>query len=80
MLIIQGYFAVAVIIVLVTLISSRVILLRKKGVKAVKLGEMDKKDFLIVPFFVLLYFYIICASAFNWPLIGTELFRHEFVG
>jgi len=40
---------------------------------------MDKKDFLIPPFAILL-FYIVFASVFNLPKIGVELFHNEFFG
>lgn len=29
--------------------------------------------------FALLYFYLVFASAFNWPKVGTELFSNEII-
>jgi protein-S-isoprenylcysteine O-methyltransferase Ste14 len=75
----QGYFAVVTIILLIILVLSRVYLLNKVGIKAMKFGEIDKKDFLIPPF-ALFYFYIIFASALNLPRLGTELFSNEIIG
>jgi protein-S-isoprenylcysteine O-methyltransferase Ste14 len=48
------------------------------GIKAMKFGENDKKDFLIPPF-ALLFFYLIFASALNLPKLGVELFSNEIV-
>jgi len=74
----QGYFAVATIIILLILIFSRVVLLQKKGIKVMKFGEMDKSDFILPPF-AFLYFYLVFASAFNWPRIGAEIFSNEII-
>lgn len=76
--IIQGYFAITTIILLILLVLSRVFLLHKMGIKAMRFGEMDKKDFLIPPF-ALLFFYLILASALNLPRFGTELFSNEII-
>ncbi|HHY82771.1 MAG TPA: isoprenylcysteine carboxylmethyltransferase family protein [Clostridiales bacterium] len=74
----QGYFAIATLLLLMTMVLSRVLQLRKMGIKAMKFGQKDKKDFLIIPF-VLLFFYIVFSSVFNLPKLGTELFRNEIV-
>lgn len=73
------YFAVATLVLLIILVLLRANQLKKLGIKAIQFGEMDKKDFLIPPFF-LLFFYIVVASAFGLPNIGVELFNNEFVG
>lgn len=72
----QGYFAVATVILLVILVLSRVFQMHKMGIKAFKFGEMDKTDFLIPPF-ALLFFYVVLASALNLPKLGAELFSSE---
>jgi len=74
----QAYFAVATIILLLILIFSRVVLLRKMGIKVMKFAKTHKSDFLLPPF-ALLYFYLVFASAFNWPKVGTELFSNEII-
>jgi protein-S-isoprenylcysteine O-methyltransferase Ste14 len=74
----QGYFAIATVILLVVLVLSRVFLLKKMGIEAMNFGKMDKTDFLIPPF-ALFYFYIIFASALNLPKPGVELFSNEIV-
>jgi protein-S-isoprenylcysteine O-methyltransferase Ste14 len=72
----QGYFAFATVILLILLVLARVVLLNKLGIKAFKFGEMNKKDFIIPPF-ALLFFYIVTASAFSLPVLGTTLFASE---
>lgn len=74
----QGYFAIATIILLITLVLLRVSLMKKMGIKAMRFGEKDKKDFLIPPF-ALLFFYLIIANAFNLPKLGVELFNSEII-
>ncbi len=73
------YIAIASLFLLVMLVLSRAFQLKKLGIKAIKFGEIDKKDFLIPPF-ALLLFYIVFASAFGLPEIGVELFNNVFAG
>ncbi len=72
----QGYFALATIILLIILVLSRVFMMKKLGIKAMKFGEIDKKDFLIPPF-AFLFLYLIFASALGLPKPGHELFNNE---
>jgi protein-S-isoprenylcysteine O-methyltransferase Ste14 len=74
----QKYFAVLTLILLVSMVIIRVLMLKKKGIKAMHFGKTDKRDFLIPPF-ALIYFYLIIASAFNLPAIKQVLFRNEIV-
>jgi protein-S-isoprenylcysteine O-methyltransferase Ste14 len=54
------------------------LLMKRQGIKAMKFGNIDKKDFLIPPF-ALFYFYIICAEAFPLPTVShQEFFRSDF--
>lgn len=73
------YIAAAAMLLLVILVITRAFQLKKLGIKAIRFGEMDKKDFFIPPF-ALLLFYIVFASAFGLPEIGSELFRSEWIG
>ncbi len=75
----KQYIAVITIVLLITMVIIRSIQLRKLGITAFKFGEMDKKDFIIPPF-ALLLLYVIFSNAFNFPRLGTELFRNELVG
>ncbi len=72
------YIAIATLFLLVILVLSRAFQLKKLGIKSIQFGEMDKKDFFIPPF-ALLLFYIVSASAFGLPKIGVELFNNELV-
>ncbi len=72
------YIAAATLALLVILVLVRARQLKKMGVKAIQFGERDKKDFLIPPF-ALLLFYIVLASAFELPKIGAELFADGFI-
>ncbi len=72
----QGYFAIATLILLIIMVLFRVFQLRKMGIKAMKFGQMDKKDFLIIPF-ALLFFYIVFSSVLNLLQLGGELFSNE---
>ncbi len=73
------YIASASLVLLIMLVFFRAIQLKRLGIKAIQFGEMDKKDFFIPPF-ALLLFYIVFASAFDLPNIGSELFSSEFTG
>lgn len=74
----QKYFAVLSLILLVSMVIIRVLMLKKKGIKAMQFGKTDKRDFLIPPF-ALIYFYLIFANAFNLPTIKQELFHNEII-
>jgi protein-S-isoprenylcysteine O-methyltransferase Ste14 len=60
--------ALAVLLVVGTVLT-RVLLLRARGVQALKFGDLDKTDFLIPPF-AFFYFYLIFANAFGWPTVA----------
>ncbi|HHV08761.1 MAG TPA: hypothetical protein GXX75_00585 [Clostridiales bacterium] len=53
------YIAVATLFLLVILVLSRAFQLKKMGIKAIRFGEMDKKDFLIPPpnWIILIYIF-----------------------
>lgn len=73
----QKYYAATTIVLMMGMVLVRVLYLRRKGISAMKFGEIDKTDFLIPPF-ALFYFYLIFANAFNWPTVSRqEFFRSE---
>lgn len=74
----QRYFAIATVVLLILLVLSRVVLLRKLGIHAFKFGEMDKKDFLI-PVCALPLIYLFLSGVFNLPRIGSLLFQNGTV-
>jgi protein-S-isoprenylcysteine O-methyltransferase Ste14 len=67
------YLGALTIVVLLAMVSSRVIVLKRRGIKAMKFGETHNSDFLIPPF-VLFYLYVICAAAFGWPSVTHQAF------
>ena len=69
------YLAALTILLLIAMVWTRVLLMRRKGVQAVYFGNIDKKDFLI-PAFAVLYFYLVFANAFRWPTPATSTFFH----
>jgi protein-S-isoprenylcysteine O-methyltransferase Ste14 len=50
--------------------------MRRRGIKAVKFGRIDKKDFLIPPF-AIFYFYIVFAAAFHFPSVSRQELFHS---
>jgi hypothetical protein len=71
------YFGALTLILLVGMVLTRVFVLKRRGIYAMKFGNIDKKDFLLVPF-VLFYFYHALAAALNWPTISTQLKSASF--
>jgi len=68
-----GYLAALALALCPILVLIRLIMLRRSGTHAMHFGSMDSKDFLIPPF-ALVYFYVVFAGAFGWPLVGSERF------
>jgi protein-S-isoprenylcysteine O-methyltransferase Ste14 len=69
----QRYFAALTLLLLVGMVWGRVLLMSRKGIRAMKFGETDKKDFLIPPF-ALFYFYIVFVAAFGFPTVSRQEF------
>jgi protein-S-isoprenylcysteine O-methyltransferase Ste14 len=70
------YFGVLTIVLLLGMVLTRISVLRKQGIKAMKFGHIDKTDFLIPPF-ALFYFYVLFAAAFHWPTVTAHQFFHS---
>jgi protein-S-isoprenylcysteine O-methyltransferase Ste14 len=70
------YLGALAIVLLLAMVLSRVWLLKRRGVTAVKFGQIDKTDFLIPPV-MLFYFYLVFAAAFGWPSIGVRRLLHS---
>lgn len=70
------YFAVLTIVLMLGMVLTRVLFLRRKGIAAMQFGKIDKTDFLIPPF-ALFYFYLVFANAFNLPTVSTQEFFHS---
>ena len=69
----QGYFAVATIFLMLGMVLTRALLLRRRAITAMNFGKIDRTDFLIPPF-ALFYFYLIIASAFKLPTVSRQVF------
>jgi protein-S-isoprenylcysteine O-methyltransferase Ste14 len=70
------YLGALSIVLLLGMVLTRVLILKRQGIASMKFGEIDKTDFLIPPF-ALFYFYLVFAAAFGWPSISTQRFVHS---
>jgi protein-S-isoprenylcysteine O-methyltransferase Ste14 len=73
---VQRYFGAITLLLLLGMVWSRALLMRRKGIKAIHFGDLDKKDFLIPPF-ALFYFYLVFAAAFGFPAVSRQEFFHS---
>jgi protein-S-isoprenylcysteine O-methyltransferase Ste14 len=67
------YLGALTIVLLLGMVLTRIAVLRRQGIEAMKFGNLDKTDFLIPPF-ALFYFYVLFAEAFHWPTVTTHKF------
>lgn len=67
------YFGALTIALMLGMVMTRVLLMRRRGVEAMHFGKIDKTDFLIPPF-ALFYFYIVFAHAFGLAGVSTQQF------
>jgi protein-S-isoprenylcysteine O-methyltransferase Ste14 len=75
----QKYIAAATLVLLVSMVITRVLMLKKQGIQAMKFGAIDKKDFFIPPF-AFFYFYLVFANAFNLPSVPKQqIFYSEII-
>jgi len=72
------YIAVLTIGLMLGMVLTRVLIMKRKGIRAMRFGEIDKTDFVIPPF-ALFYFYSVFAAAFYWPMFSTREFFHSRV-
>ncbi len=70
------YFAALTIVLMLGMVLTRVLLMRRRGIEAVSFGKTDKTDFLIPPF-AFFYFYIVFAAAFDFPNVSKQEFFHS---
>ena len=68
-----NYFGVLTILLMMGIVLTRVVWLKRQGIEALQFGKLDKTDFLIPPF-ALFYFYTVFAAAFDLPLVSTQVF------
>ena len=67
------YFAALTIVLMLGMVLTRALLMKRKGIKAMHFGKIDKTDFLIPPF-AFFYFYVVFAAAFHWPTVSRQEF------
>ena len=66
-------------VLLVGMVVTRLLMMKKRGVDALQFGKLDKTDFLIPPF-ALFYFYLVFSAAFDLPSVTTQqFFRCEVI-
>jgi len=70
------YLAAVTIVLLLGMVLSRVLLMKRRGIRAMHFGVIDKKDFLIPPF-AFFYFYVVFAAAFDFPTVSRQEFFHS---
>lgn len=68
-----GYFASLTIVLMLGMVLTRALLMKRKGIKAMHFGKIDTTDFLVPPF-AFFYFYVVFAAAFHWPTVSTQEF------
>ncbi|MFZ0272752.1 MAG: isoprenylcysteine carboxylmethyltransferase family protein [Acidobacteriaceae bacterium] len=69
--------AALTMLLLVGMVATRALLMKRQGITAFNFGKIDRKDFLIPPF-ALFYLYIVCARAFQLPMPSRQqFFRSE---
>lgn len=72
------YFGALAIVLLLGMVLTRVFVMQRHGIEAMKFGNIDKSDFLIPPF-VFFYFYVLFANAFGWPNVTRHFFQSEII-
>ena len=70
------YFAALTLVLMLGMVVTRLLLLRRKGIEAMHFGNIDKTDFLIPPF-ALFYIYLVFANTFNFPAVSAQEFFHS---
>jgi len=73
-----GYLAALTIVLLLGMVLTQVLLMRRKGIEAMNFGKIDRTDFLIPPF-ALFYFYLVFANTFRLPTVSRQEFFHAAV-
>ena len=70
------YLAALTIVLFVGMVVTRLLLLKRQGIAALKFGDTHKSDFLIPPF-ALFYFYFVFAAAFGLRTLSTKEIFHS---
>jgi protein-S-isoprenylcysteine O-methyltransferase Ste14 len=68
-----GYLGALTMLLLVGMVLTRVVLLKRSGIEAMNFGKIDRTDFILPPF-ALFYFYLVFAAAFRLPSVSRQVF------
>jgi protein-S-isoprenylcysteine O-methyltransferase Ste14 len=71
-----GYLAPITIVLMLGMVMTRALMLKRRGIAAMNFGKIDKTDFIIPPF-AILYFYVVFSKPFNLPSISSQVFFHS---
>ena len=71
-----NYVGPLTIVLMLGMVLARVLLLKARGIRAMRFGETDRTDLLIPPV-ALFYFYIVFAAAFGWPTLAHRVLFHS---
>ena len=66
---IPRYLGALAVLFLLGMVLTRVVLLRRSGIDAMRFGRTDKSDYVIPPF-AFFYFYLVFANAFGWATVA----------
>ena len=69
----QRYLAALTLVLFLGMVLTRVAFMKRRGIRTIHFGNLDKKDFLIPPF-AFFYFYLVFAAAFNLPTVSKQQF------
>lgn len=69
------YIAFTIFILFILTVAVRVLIFKKKGIKAI---FVNPKEIVLFPF-VLFYFYVVLSATFNLPEVGFELYESEML-
>jgi protein-S-isoprenylcysteine O-methyltransferase Ste14 len=69
----QGYIAALTMVLLIGMVVTRALLMKREGIRAFHFGGIDKTDYLIPPF-ALFYIYLVFAAAFALPSVSEQRF------
>ena len=70
------YLAALIIVLIIAIVLTRVLWMKRRGVEAVYFGKLDRTDYLIPPF-ALFYFYLVFANVFKFPSVSRQEFFHS---
>jgi len=71
------YVAVSASVIFLLAVAAKAVLQTRAGIRTVRFGDRDKKDFILLPCMAFFY-YLVFACAFKLPAAGGALFYRYF--